>query len=77
MFKFLKKFFAVPTAEEIKKEMEAKEVKVEPSIQIQPIINQPEAVVPTPKKKSAPKPAKATSVKKTPAKKVPAKPKKK
>jgi hypothetical protein len=90
MFKFLKNLFTIPSAEEIKKESEA---KAPPPAPIQPIINQPPATpkeepipvlteeipkenpAPTPKKKAQPK--KATPAKITGAKKAPAKPKKK
>lgn len=75
MFNFIKKFFAVPSAEEIKKETEA---KVQPIAPIQPIINQPQtqpkkepAKKPAVKKETAPKqkaPAKITGTKKAPAK---------
>jgi len=78
MFKFLKSLFAIPTAEEIKKETEA---KVQPIAPIQPVINQPPVTPPVP---PAPKPKKPASPKKkvvqakiTSTKKASAKPKKK
>jgi hypothetical protein len=79
MLKFLKSIFTIPTAEEIKKEAEA---KVQPTTPIQPVINQPPAQTPpapkpAPKKKPTAPKVKATPAKITGAKKAPAKPKKK